>query len=373
MRDRIEGRGAALALAAVLALAGPARGADAGNRAAATPLRQVATIAVPGEPLANFDIGAVDPADGRYYLADRSNAAVDVFDTQRDAFVGRIAGFAGAVVKDGKVASAVSGPDGVAVAGAEVWAGDGDSAFKVLDPAARRIAAAVGTGGGKRVDEIAYDPRDGVVIGVNNAETPPFATLVSTAPGHAVVGRVAFADAADGAEAPAYDPVTGLFYVAIPQVGPDPRTGGVAVIDPKTAKLLRTLPVEGCRPAGLAFGPGDDFILGCTADGRRMPAVTLVMNAATGAVVATIPGLGGSDEVNYNARNGQYYTASRDDPGGPALGVIDAATRTLVQVIRITGGTPHSVASSEATGKVYLPVGATGGGDGTVHVFAPAP
>ena len=104
-----------------------------------------------------------------------------------------------------------------------------------------------------------------------------------------------------------------------------------------------------------------------------MPAVTVVMNAGTGTVVATVPGLGGSDEVNYNARNGQYYTASRDNPGGPALGVIDAATRTLVQVLPVAGGTPHSVASSESTGRVYLPVGATGGGDGTIHVFAPAP
>ena len=367
MRDGIDRTVAALALVAAVALACPARAADASPT-----LRLVDTIAVPGEPLTNFDIGVIDPADGRYYLADRSNAAIDVFDTRNDSFVGRAAGFAGAVEKNGKVISGLSGPDGVVVAGSQVWAGDGDSAFKVIDPVSRGIVGAVRTGGTTRVDEMAYDPKDGVVIGINNAEAPPFATLVSSAPGHAVIGRTVFSDATDGAEAPAYDPITGLFYVAIPQIGPDPKKGGVAVIDPKTGTLVRTMPVEGCRPAGLAFGPGDDFILGCAADGKSMPAVTLVMNAGTGAVVGTVSGLGGSDEVNYNARNRQYYTASRDNPAGPALGVIDAATRTLVQTIPITGGTPHSVASSEATGRVYLPVGATGGGDGTVHVFAPA-
>ena len=132
------------------------------------------------------------------------------------------------------------------------------------------------------------------------------------------------------------------------------------------------LPVEGCHPAGLAFGPNDNFVLGCIADGKDMPAVTVIMNAKTGAVVATVPGIGGADMVNYNAKNGQYYTASRDNPGGPALGVIDATTNTLVQTIPLKGGNPHSVTSSEGNGHVYVPVGGSGGGDGTIHVYAPA-
>ena len=53
--------------------------------------------------------------------------------------------------------------------------------------------------------------------------------------------------------------------------------------------------------------------------------------------------------------------------------MIDAATNKLVQKIAITGGNPHSVASSEADGHVFVPVGVSGGGDGTIHVYAPAP
>ena len=340
--------------------------------ASAAELKQIGTIDVPGAKLANFDISFVDPATGRYYLADRTNKAIDVFDTATDAYVGRVGHFVGATMKDGKVDNDTSGPDGVVAVGNEIWAGDGDSTVKVIDAASGTTTATLGSGGTTRVDEMAYDPKDQAFIAVNNAEDPPFATVTSTKPGHAVIGRIVFDDAGDGAEQPAYDPEDGLFYMSIPQIGKDPKKGAVAVIDPKTGKLVRMLPVDGCHPAGLAFGPNGNFVLGCNANGRDMPAEIVVMNARSGTVVATVPGIGGADMVNYNARNAQYYTGSRDNPGGPALGVIDAVTNKLVQTIPLNGGNPHSVTSSEATGRVYVPVGAVGGGDGKIHVFAPS-
>lgn len=341
--------------------------------ATAAELKQVGTIEVPGAKLANFDISYIDPTTGRYYLADRSNKAIDIFDTTKDTYVGRLGSFVGTVMKDGKVDNDTSGPDGVVAVGQEIWAGDGDSTIKVIDAGSGKTTATLSSGGKTRVDEMAYDAKDQAFIAVNNAEDPPFATVTSTKPDHAVIGKVVFDDAGDGAEQPAYNPDDGLFYMSIPQVGKDPKTGAVAVIDPKAGKLVKMLPVDGCHPTGLAFGPGGNFVLGCTANGKEMPTQTIVMNAKSGTVVATVPGIGGSDMVNYNARNNQYYTASRDNPGGPALGVIDATSNKLVQTIAIKGGTPHSVASSEATGRVYVPVGVVGGGDGSIHVFAPVP
>ena len=334
-------------------------------------LKQVGSIDVPGEKLMNFDISFIDQATGLYYLADRSNKAIDIFDTKTDRFVARAGGFVGAIMKDGKVTGDVSGPDGVVFTGTQIWAGDGDSTLKVIDPATDKIIAAIPTGGTMRVDEMGFDPKDQVVVAVNNAEDPPFATLVSTKPEHTILGRIVFDNATDGAEQPTYNPADGLFYMSIPEFDKDPKKGGVAVIDPRTAKLIKILPVENCHPAGLAFGPDENFVLGCDADGEEMPAATTVMNAKTGAVVAVIPGLGGADMVNYNARNGQYYTASRNNPGGPVLGVIDATTNALVQKVAIEGGAPHSVASSETDGHVFVPVGAVKGGDGTIHVYAP--
>lgn len=339
--------------------------------AQAAELKQIATITVPGEKLTNFDISFIDQATGRYYLADRSNKAIDIFDTKGDSYIGRVGSFAGAVTKNGKVDNGVSGPDGVLFAGQEIWAGDGDSTVKVIDPVSGKTTATISTGGTTRLDEMAYDPKDQVFIGVNNAETPPYATLISTKPDHTILGKIVFPNASDGAEQPSYNPDDGLVYMSIPELDKDAGTGGVAVIDPRAGKLVKMLPVNNCHPAGLAFGPNGNFILGCTADGKEMPAATTIMNANSGTVVAVVAGIGGADMVNYNARNGQYYTASRGDPGGPALGVIDASSNALIQKISITGGVPHSVTSSEATGHVYVPVGAVGGGDGTIHVYAP--
>jgi hypothetical protein len=86
-----------------------------------------------------------------------------------------------------------------------------------------------------------------------------------------------------------------------------------------------------------------------------MPAVTIVMNSDTGAVIATVAGVGGTDMVTYNRRNNQYYTAPFRNQGEPVIGVIDAGTNRLVQSIPIPGGIPHSAAASKATGHVYVP------------------
>ena len=74
------------------------------------------TIAVEGNKLDNFDIGYVDANAGRYYLADRSNAAVDIFDTRTNKYVGRVSGFVG-VKKDanGRAVNNMSGPNGLAL------------------------------------------------------------------------------------------------------------------------------------------------------------------------------------------------------------------------------------------------------------------
>ncbi|MCW6513120.1 hypothetical protein, partial [Lichenifustis flavocetrariae] len=87
--------------------------------AGAATLKQIGTIAVPGQTLKNFDISFVDQASGLYYLADRSNKAIDIFDTKSNTFVGRVGSFAGAVMKDGKIDNETSGPDGVLFTGTE--------------------------------------------------------------------------------------------------------------------------------------------------------------------------------------------------------------------------------------------------------------
>src|SRR6266702_1600993 len=61
-------------------------------------LRQVALITGPGIPprgLWAFDISFVDDQSQVYYLADASNASVDLIDTRTNTLVGQIGGFRG--------------------------------------------------------------------------------------------------------------------------------------------------------------------------------------------------------------------------------------------------------------------------------------
>ena len=82
-----------------------------------------------------------------------------------------------------------------------------------------------------RADELAYNPRDGLILAINNASTPPFATLVkvdTTTGALTVVKNIFFdtahgVDAQNGAEQPVWDPETKKFYLFIPQLGPNPR------------------------------------------------------------------------------------------------------------------------------------------------------
>ncbi len=344
-----------------------------GSSAYAAELKQIATIPMPGEPLVSFDISNVDQKTQTYYFADRSNKAIDIFDVKDNKFVGRVGGFVGAVLKpDGKVNSNKSGPDGVIAIGNEVWAGDGDSTIKVIDLKTMKVTDTISTGGKTRLDEMSYDPKNEVFIGVNNAEEPPFATLISTKPGHKIIAKVEFKDATDGAEQPDYNAIDGMFYVAIPELNKNPKKGGVAVIEPLTGKIVKMLPVDNCHPNGLAFGPDGNFVLGCSVRGKDdMPPIIVVMSSKTGALVATIPDIGGADMVAYSKKNNQYYTGSGNQPGGGVIGVIDAATNKLVQKVPMKGpSTPHSVAVNDTNGHVIVPGGAGDGGCNCIQILA---
>jgi len=327
--------------------------AVAGSRSA--PIRRIATLQVPGQPLTSFDIGFVN-SGGVYALADRSNGGLDFFESASGRFLGRATGFVGYSQSGG---SEASGPNGVVAVGRdEFWAGDGDSTVKAVDLRTKKVIASISTGGKKRADELAYDPRDHLVIAVNNADDPPFVSFISTR-SRKVVGRLEIERASDGAEQPVWDPTSGLLYVSIPSLDGIKARGAVAVIDPRTYRLVRLMPVEKCMPAGLALGPHDDLLLGCSDDAVSacFPARSFVMSAATGRIVASLPRVGGSDEVWSDPKAGRYYLAAASNTGGPVLGVVDSKTNRWIGNWP-TGPHAHSVAADSATGKVFVPIAA---------------
>ncbi len=319
---------------------------------------RIATIEVPGAPLKAFDISWVDKNGKKYYLADRSNAGIDIFDARGNTFEGRIGGFVGFTGDND-----TSGPNGVVVIDNrhELWAGDGNSTVKVIDLHSGQIVDSINTHGMKRADELAYDPRDRIVLVANDAEEPPSVPYVSFIDqrSHQILGTLSFPDATDGIEQPVWDPGSGNFLQAVPETPTNPG-GEIAVIDPSTMQRVDTfrIPLEAtggrkCNPHGLALGPGHDLLLGCSAGGAN--AQSIIMDARNGNIVAVITQVGGSDQVWFNPGDDNYYLAARNNPGGPVLGVIDAVTRTWVQNVA-TAPRAHSVAASRHNNEIFVPL-----------------
>ncbi len=309
-------------------------------------------------PPGSFDIGFVDPSAHRYYIASSTHAAVEIFDTTTDTYVGAIGGFAGLHPE-----RHTSGPTGVLVTPDthQLWAGDGDSTVKVIDTTTNTIIATISTGGMRRADELAYDPIDHLIAVANDDEEPPFLTLISTTT-LKVTAKILFAEGTEGLEQPVWDPASGLFYQAVPATKVN-SGGEVDVIDPKTAVITQVYPVTNCNPAGLALGPNRQLLLGCTGDPRN----SIVMDDTNGAIVATISEVGGSDEVWYNPTDNHYYLAAsgmtsdgtKKGTSTPVLGVIDAASnRWLINVPTVTGS--HSVAVDPTTNHIFMPIAKVG-------------
>lgn len=347
-------------------------------------VKLLTTVPVPG--LTVFDISWIDPDTQLYYLADRSNKTVDVIDAKRNVLVKQISGnFKGFTGNND-----TSGPDGVVVSGHFLFVTDAPSRVVTIDLRTDLIVSEVSTGGadGLRADELAYDPEDGLILAVNNADDPPFATLIKVdrnTGALTVKQRITFADATGGAEQPIWNPGTGRFYISIPQVGPNAQDGAVKKINPHSGAVEATFPVKFCQPAGLTLGPNQDLLLGCSVifdtagvpcsaatattalncHGNSANATQVIMDARNGAIDRAVVGVGGSDEVWFNSGDGRYYTASRANPTGPVLGIIDAKRQVLDQIVPTFNtpltapaprGTAHSVAVNPHNNHAFVPL-----------------
>jgi CHRD domain len=365
--------------------------------------------------LFSFDISWVDRATGLYYLADRSNAALDVIDTTGaftgtpDTLFGQIGGPAFNFAGD-TGSSATSGPNGVTAASPCIFATDGPSRVVSINSSISFVTpvSSVSTGGTKRADELAFDPKDSVLLVINNADTPPFGTLVSVSSTCALtVGtRIAFStiNATNGAEQPVWEPLTQRFYVSIPEInGPGDGTGpngGVARINPTSGAIETVYPVNFMQPAGLTLGPNGDLLVGsnsvfdtsgkkctavvpspnpsgtaagapatCTGIGYPQVAVCNPPRGCTGNALESVPGVGGGDEVWYNSGDGNYYVTAGNDPVGPVFGVVGSVVNMLSQLVPTlppvpatnpptppghSAGTVHSITASAVNNHVYV-------------------
>ena len=405
--------GTALVAAAALMLAGPGAWAQASTPELPVLFRGAVSVPVLAPPnntggLFSFDISFVDQTTQTYYLADRSNKAVDVVDASADMFLMQVSAmpaFAGVNAN-----AELAGPNGVLTANGCIIATDAGNRVVSFTATGAQISDIHITADPGRADELAFDPKDNLLLVINpepggSAPTPsPTGTLISVSKTGCVLSigtSIPFPTATGGAEQPVWDPGTQRFFVSIPNVNGSDTTGSLFQINPLTAKIEAMYAVFGCAPAGLALNPTNHtLLLGCSVVFDNMggtwsgtdpntAAPTQQIFGTNGLIQAVVPGIGSSDEVWYNAGDDHFYTGSSGSPLAPSvivpgatsvsqgaaiLGVIDGTSQRLdqlvptfnvPQVLPITGpppghpaGSAHSVAANQNNNQVLVPLAA---------------
>jgi hypothetical protein len=339
------------------------------------------TLAIPGVPPSkgtfSFDIGFVDESVHQYYLADKITNGVDVVATLTPPY-GQYLGTAGGGAFQGlgsTVAGFARSPNGgpngdVPIGNGLVAAGDGNSTLKIVSvtsisgavvasipvpnpytgaplgpnicpgPAAATGAPTVGAGN-YRVDEMAYDPVDNIILAANDNACPAFVTMFQGTAPYTILHQFPLLDANGGAEQPFYDPTQGKFLEAIPSTTVNPN-GAIMVFDPKAFTATEVgIPVA-CGPSGFALGPNENAMLGCSGS------LTLI-NVTTFKVVNQYMGPA-PDEVWYSSGTNRFYAA---DTGNAQLVVTDVNGNLISKVPTSTGA--HSVAVEGVNDHVFVP------------------
>jgi DNA-binding beta-propeller fold protein YncE len=320
----MQSRSASMIIAAFVAMIGVNSGQAGG-------LKQVAEIAIPGDPITDIGIMAIDPATGLGYLADKTNKSVVVFDTKADKYVSRIPGFIGRT-KDGDVA----GPNGVTVVKGEVWVSDGDSTIKLIDIKTGKVTETISTGGKKRANGMAYAEKIDAVIVANSNDDPPYLSFISAAPGHKILGKIEIPESGENLERSVYHEPSGTFYTVIPVSKADPTKGLMAQTDPKTGKLVK-LHELGCHPHSLSLASDAMIFLGCSSVHGPSPKPggdMAIFDIAAGKVETLLAGYGGNGGSTVNAKLGQYYHSTT----GGELMVVDTKTKQGMQKVPTSTG-----------------------------------
>lgn len=320
------------------------------------------TIEIRHGGLLGFDISWVDSERGRYYLADRGTAntpptpRIDVIDTENDKLLDQIDL---STAPNGVVAIHRTGSDDEEDQAGTLVVGGADSTAIFIDLAHPHATPfTVSTGGKDRADELAYDPRDHIILIANDRDVDLFVTFISTMNTPHVLGKIYYNGSVSGnpistggIEQPVWDGAKKKFYLAIPSTQANPN-GEVDEIDPIAMKITRILPTT-CKggPAGLVLIPGQRLMTSCGD----------VINIANGNIIHTA-GVGG-DEIWFNRGDDRVYFGGGLDrisvPVVSGLSPFNLITTLAVGLIATPPApnhTTHSVAADSENNKIFVPV-----------------
>ena len=261
-------------LAAVLglALAAPAWGAPAYRPAGAVKL---------GSP-DRWDYVVADPASGRVYVAHSDRLAI--IDGRAGTLVGEVSGIAGGTHGTG------------ALPGAGLGVTDDGKAGEAVVFDLRSLAVLRRVPSGADADGIAVDPATGHALVVNGDS-----------------GTVAVIDARLGTRLAVINAGEELEYMAAADNGrayvAGKEKGDLVVLDLHANKVAAHWAMPDCvKPHGLAFDAASHRVfMGCV--NTRM----MVVDSATGHVVATLPIGRGSDAVAFDPKRHRVFSSNGAD------------------------------------------------------------
>jgi hypothetical protein len=414
---------------------------DRDHDSRSAPVEILCAVTVPGNPLVSVAKSWTNTLTNDYYLDDQSNAALDIIDGRKFEFSARVGGFVGAATGasggtitygGGTATSNGQGPNSMVPArhGLQLWVSDGNSTVRVVNVVSHNphIVASISTAipdcdGGTatthfcgRVNEMTYDPDDGIILVENpnplslayctthttcataaavsypDVRTlPPYATFISAYPPYRILGRVSFPDTKGTTEAPVWDHRIHRFLLPVPTcsgtaapTGPCGATGAtqeIAVINPHTRTITNVYHLPDCATLMPGITPGTGMLNDLSINERdqrvQMPVCgkgEVIFDARTGAVVNVVTQVGASDETWYNPGDNRFYVVSGVPggavPGGAnttSLGVIDGTSGLWLQnVLDVGGKVPTALATSNRifTG-VTVPAAGVAGNDST--------
>ena len=237
-----------------------------------------ALTSIPITAAGGWDYLSIDPVAHRLYVAQATE--VVVIDTEQDAIVGTIPG--------------TTGVHGVAIdhAAGRLFVSAGKlNEVQVVD--AKSLAVLSTVPAGKNPDAILYESGTGEVYAFNGRDKS--ATVFSAASGQVVAtiplpGKPEFAVA---------DPAAGRVYDCIED------KSEIVAIDAKTHAVVATWPIApGEGPSGLAFDAAHHRLFIATDE------MMVIMDSASGQVVATVPVGGGVDAAAFDPGTGFAFTSN---------------------------------------------------------------
>jgi len=278
---------------------------------------QVADVHIGGPGPAQWDYSFADSAGKRLYVSHSSE--VVVIDTATDKVIGRIAD--------------TPGVHGIAVGAGKVFTSNGrENKVSVVDPKTLLTVNKIDTGGANP-DAITFDARRNEVWVFNH--TGHSATQIDAKSG-AVVSVVPLTGVAETGQADG----AGKVFVNIED------KDQIDVIDVAAKKVTTSWPVSpGSSPTGMYLDRASHRLF--VGAGKVM----LMMDVATGKVVASVPICSGTDATWYDAGTKMAFSSCRD--GHMTVARVDGDKMTVIQTIDTSPGS-KTMGIDTTTHKLYV-------------------